>query len=68
MFRVEHSADQRSLNAIRPGLSRSERPKSRTSAPACLASLIACQKSMAVPPRLLKRVSEPPYLYTMLFR
>ena len=36
--------------------------------PPCLASLIACQNSMAVPPRLLKRVSEPPYLYTMLFR
>ncbi len=38
VVRVEHSADQRPLNAIRPGLSMSERPKSSSSSP-CLFGL-----------------------------
>src|ERR1051325_11017425 len=53
VVRVEQAADQRPLNAIRPGLSMSERPKSSSSAPASFASLIARQNSIGVPPRLL---------------
>ena len=41
VVRVEHSADQRPLNAIRPGLSMSERPKSSSSSP-CLFGLFDC--------------------------
>src|SRR5215831_18662970 len=59
---VDPTADQRSLNVINPGVSRSERPKSSSSAPPSLASLVARQNNIGVPPRLLNRLSEPPYL------
>src|SRR5215831_5956780 len=59
---VDPTADQRSLNVISPGLSRPERPKSSSSVPASLASLIARQNNRGVPPRWLNLLSEPPYL------